>query len=403
MSQITVKLLPSQAEFLAAPHKEVLFSGAYGAGKSKALGYAIARQACIPGNVCLLIRKTLTSLKRSTLLTLIGNDDPVFPKGSYKYNLAESVIKVNGGGKIYVMGVDDPTRIRSINAGFIAVDESIELKEEEYLELMGRLRGTKGSRQIVMATNPALPSHFLYRRFFLDKSPDRKVIQAKTYENIWLPDDYIAQLKTLPEVLYRRYVEGEWCATEQAIYDQFNREIHVQPIKEWKAYDDYVIGCDMGYTHPAAIVLCGVAGEKIHVLREYRKSKQLMNKLSKEIKDMCDSVDKSVTVVCDPSAATLIAQLDSDGFNVVKANNDVGGGINRIRQRLIVRDGSTPDLLINDTCPLLLEEMENYQFMDESEKPVKVNDDLVDALRYAVNHVDDERLEYATPVFYAGE
>lgn len=375
MAIVTLKLLPSQYKFIASRKKEVLYSGSYGCGKSKAICLAIAKQATIPGNVCLLVRKTLTSLKRSTLLTLISGNDAILPKNSFTMNNAESKITLNGGGVIYLMGIDDPTRIRSINAGCIALDEAIEFSEAEYLELLGRLRAKEGCRQIYLATNPATPSHWMYKRFFLEKNKDREVISAKTYENTHLPQDYIDSLKELPSIMYKRFVEGQWCATDRAIYNEFSRDFHVKKIHEGLQFSDYLIGVDMGYTHPAAVVMAGTLGDRLYVLKTWRKSKQLMDKISDVIQEFSNGLPMKPTVIVDPSAATLIAQLEADGHTVNKANNDVDGGINRIRQRLVVRNDS-PDLIIDDNCQDLVSEMENYQYQEGTEKPVKVGDDL---------------------------
>jgi PBSX family phage terminase large subunit len=347
-----------------------------------------------------LLRKTVTSLKRSTLQSLIGGDDPVLPKGSYVHNLAEGKITLNSGGVIYLMGMDDPVRIRSINAGCIAIDEAIEFSEAEYLEVLGRLRGKEGSRQIFLATNPGLPSHFLYKRFFTEKNRDREVVCAKTAENTHLPQDYINSLNELPEVLRRRYVEGEWCAVEGCIYDGFNRDIHIKTLINI-GYEEYILGLDMGYSHPAAILLAGRSGDRLYIIQEWRKSKQLIDAIINQVADMSRNLPSQPKIVCDPSAATMIAQLEAEGFNVQKANNDVLGGINRVRQRLVVRSDQ-PDLIINSNCMGLVEEFENYQFEQGTEKPIKVGDDLIDCLRYIVNAVDDQKCQYERPMIITG-
>ena len=70
----TITLFPKQSQFLYSNKKEVMFSGGYGSSKSYALCLALLKHAQVKGARCLLLRKTLTSLKKSTLDTLIGND-----------------------------------------------------------------------------------------------------------------------------------------------------------------------------------------------------------------------------------------------------------------------------------------------------------------------------------------
>ena len=393
-----IKLLPSQYKFLHSTKKEVLFSGAYAAGKSLALCYALLKQSTIKNNTVLLLRKTLTSLKRSTLESLIGGVNPVLPSNSYTFLKSEGKIMLNGGGSIYILGVDDPVRIRSINAGCIGIDEATEFTNNEYSELLGRLRGQEGSRQIFLATNPASPTHWIYRRFFLEKNFERDVILAKTTENIYLPKDYIDNLKELPLHLYRRFVEGRWESnSEWGIYQNFDRDKNCKKLDMELSYEDYIIGVDMGFTHPAAILLVGKMGDRLFVLKEWRKSKQLMEDICKVVHSFCENLPIKPTIVVDPSAPTLIAQLQSEGLNAIKANNDVAGGITRVRNKFEIR-GDSPDLMINEYCTQLISEIECYSYDAETEKPVKVNDDLLDGLRYVCAYVDDQYTEYEKPL-----
>jgi PBSX family phage terminase large subunit len=302
---------------------------------------------------------------------------------------------MNGGGTIFLFGMDQPTRIRSANLGFIFCDEGIEFTEEEYLELLGRLRCNVGSRQIVTATNPSTPSHFLYKRFFLNKNINRKVIIARTEDNHFLPKDYIENLRELPEIQRKRYLEGLWCATDRAIYDTFNRNIHVKNVNNIQ-FEDYLIGVDAGYTHPAGVILAGLSGSRLYILKEWKKSKQLLDRITEVVKEFAKDLQITPTILVDPSAPTLKAEIENAGFRCEKTNNDVLGGINRIRNRLEVRNDSS-DLIINHTCTQLISEMENYQFQEGTEKPVKVNDELVDIIRYITNHIDDQRPIYIHP------
>lgn len=162
------------------------------------------------------------------------------------------------------------------------------------------------------------------------------------------------------------------------------------------SYEDYLIGVDAGFTHPAAVLLVGKMGDRLSVLKEWRKSKQLLEDICKVVHSFCENLPVKPTVIVDPSAPTLIAQLQSEGINALKANNDVQGGINRVRNKFEIR-GDFPDLTINEYCTQLVGEIESYEFDADTEKPVKVADDLVDCLRYVINYVDDQYTEYEKP------
>lgn len=400
---IELKLLPKQKKVLESTKREVLYTGGFGSGKTRVLCIKAAMEASKKGNVVMIIRKTLVSLKKSTLRSLIYEDDglpPVLPRGTYNYNKAEGQIQLNNGGIILLCGLDNPTRILSINAGCILIDEAVEINEEEYNSLFSRLRLKVGTRQILMATNPGPQSHFLYKRFFLENNNNREVINAPTNENFLLPQDYLDSLMDSykdNELLYKKYIEGKWVTAEKSVFPTFNREKHVKNIKYES--DRYILGLDFGFTNQTAMLLAQVAGSKIVILEEVYKSKLLINEIMNHIHDF-NTRYKGLKVIYDPSAASLGAQIQHEGIDCAKANNDIIVGISRINTKLAVReDTNEPDFYINPNCVNFIREMENYQYeKDGSEKPIKVNDHLVDACKYLCNYLYDATSEEFKPL-----
>lgn len=393
---IKVELFEKQLEFLNSDKKETLFSGGVRSGKSVALCWALFRQACIPNNEVILIRKTYKSLKLSTLVTLLSGATPIMPKNTYVLNKAEGTIKVNNGGVIYCMGMDEPSRIRSINAGSIFVDEASEFNQEEYDELLRRLSNPVGSRQIYLATNPGTPSHFLYKRFFLTNSINRKVITVSSLENTALPQDYIdITLGEMDEQNKKRFVEGLWINFDGMIFANFDRNKHVVKLNPKEIYEEYFLAVDWGQTHPSAMLLVGKNKDRLYVLEEFYLKDPSLNTLRDTIQKYYNKY-AGITLLYDPSAKILFNELANVGINLKKANNDVNGGINRVRTKLEIRNDSS-DIVINTTCTNLCREFESYQYKPDSEIVKKTNDDLLDCLRYIVNEVDDLAGSYVSP------
>ena len=376
----TYNLLPQQLEFINSTQKEVLQSSGWGGAKSTALCFAILKEACTPNAQILLCRKTYTSLRRTTLQTLLFGSNPIIPLGSYNYNKVNQTITLNGiNSVIYLSGLDSMEKIRSMNLSFIAVDEASELEESEWIELMGRLRDLNGSRRIVGATNPSSPSHWLYRRFFLEDKPDRKVIRANTLNNPYLPKDYVESLKDMPEQLYNRFVLGEWLAMENMIYVQFNREQHVKT-RGMGEFKSYLLGVDWGFSpNPTAILFFGLDGDNNLHLIEERKVNKLVNS---RIVSMCDKYLKfEPVVIVDPSAPSLISEFEQEGFNTQKADNAVDAGISRVQDYL-----HKGKLTIDPQCTEFVKELEGYIYNKDG-KPIKINDHMMDACRYVVSSV----------------
>ena len=104
------------------------------------------------------------------------------------------------------------------------------------------------------------------------------------------------------------------------------------------------------------------------------------------------------TVLIDPSAQALKAELESRNWVVENANNSVNDSISRIMNRLS-EDKGMYGLTIAPECEKLIEEIEGYTYKEGKESPVKEGDDILDCLRYCVNHVEDEEAKYISPIF----
>ena len=236
MPTLEVKALPKQLEFLDATEREVLYSGAFGAGKTRALCIKLVQRAIVPGARELLCRKTNVSLKRTTLETLLkpeGDLPPVLPEGTYTHNKTLQTIKIRGGGEIIYCGLDEPQKIGSMQLSGAAADEAIELTEDDWTMLRGRIRmkvsGLK--QQLYGATNPGSPAHFLAIRFGLngeEPTKNTKAIVTCSEDNFFLSPEYLEDLRTFQGVALQRFVEGRWVAAEGMVY-QDSRTISVLP------------------------------------------------------------------------------------------------------------------------------------------------------------------------------
>jgi phage terminase large subunit len=417
----TIPLLPKQLEFLRATEREVLYSGAYGARKTRALCYKLATRAQVPKSREAVCRKTAKSLKATTLLSLLegdGEEPPVLPRGSYTHNKQESVIRIHGGGEIRYFGLDDPDKIGSYNVSGVAVDEVVETTEQDYTQLRGRIRlqakipqrlqgafpgAKKLPNQIYGACNPGPPSHYLAVRFGLagghQAAENCRALQTNTPENFFLDPDYIADLATLEGLAYRRFYLGEWAGSEGLVYDTWDREIHVRDREgPWART---IIACDDGYKNPMAAALMRADSDgRVHVeAGTYRSGLLMPNKVAvvRELAELAGS--RLEEVVVDPSAADLIAALDDAGFSTKKADNAVFDGIVRVQSALGVQDDGAPRLTVSPEFSDAIREFETYEWKPNTggqpgyqDVPRKQDDHAMDAIRYGVAELSEEAI-----------
>lgn len=413
MPTIEVHALPKQMDFIRATEREVLYSGAFGAGKSRAACLKVFMRASVPGAVEGLCRKTLVSLKATTLRTLLepeGNLPPVLPPGSYDHNKSEKTIRIRGGGTIMYFGLDQPEKIGSMNLSGIGVDEAVELTEDDWTMLRGRIRLKVPGlpNQLYGACNPGPPSHWLAQRFGLaldavEPQPNCRAITTKSTDNYFLPRDYVADLQTFTGLRHKRYVLGQWVGSDGLVYDRWDRTIHVRERHgEWARV---VVGVDDGYSKPFACLRIGIDGDgRAHVMAEHYQQK-----LDREDKDgnpgklsiIRRMADGAEAIVVDSAAAELISAIHNDGLPAVpclKGPNSVFQQIVHVVQpRLLDPGDGMPRLTVDASCTSTISEFEAYEWMknragsstdDRKDEPIKEHDHAMDALRYALTYVD---------------
>jgi PBSX family phage terminase large subunit len=401
---VRLKGLPKQKEFLKATEREVLYSGAWGAGKTLSLCVKCVSRAVIPNAREGLFRFTLKQLKKTTLVTLLegdGNTPPILPLGTYEHHKQEQRIDITDGGCILYGDLEDAAKIGSMNLTGAGIDEASEVSEDRYTAIRGRIRVPLDGlpNQLYSACNPAGPHHHLARRFGLSMdyacSPGCRAIRTETMDNPHLPADYLADLQTMTGVAYKRFVKGLWVAADGLVYENYEPSVHAaassSPVRQ------RVIAVDEGTANPFAALCLDVDGDgRVHVSGEVYKSRLLQADKRAAIKRLA-AIDPGCpvdAVVVDPSALDLIQELRTDGWNVVKAQNDVLPGIRLVEQRLSAGPDGRPRLTHDPSCVKLAAEFQSYEWSKDitgtslKDKPKKDMDHALDALRYGIAHLD---------------
>lgn len=380
-------VLPKQMKFIRAQDRFVLYSGCYGGGKSVSLCEKIVARASVPGTREILTRKTFASLRKSTLKTLLEGDGtmpPTLPRGSYRHNKSDMEINIHGGGQIVYMGMDNPDRLGSINATGAAVDEAIELTEQDWNMLRGRIRlPIKGvPNQIYAATNPGPPHHYIAKKFgFGDEPalPGHLAISTKATDNHYLPQAYIDDLKTMEGVAYKRYYLGLWVGAEGVVYDKFDQDQHVTDRSgRWSRS---IIACDYGYKDPFAALSMREDHEgHVHIDREVYEQGLTEPEMIERVQSMMD--DHTVVLV-DNSMPALIESMRRKGlpaFPCEKGRDSVKNGIMQV-QSLLGQNKMT----VSPSCVNTINEFESYEW--RKTKDGKTTDVPVDSMNHAMDSI----------------
>lgn len=352
---------------LVCHDREALLDGPAGTGKSFA-GLWKMHLAAIkyPGMHGLLLRKTLVSLKSSTLVTfrerILGARSPVkfwTAKGDEPAHYAYP-----NGSKITIGGMDNAAKIMSTEYDLIFWDEATDGDLAEWESLTTRLRyGRMPYQQLLGACNPQYPTHWLNLRAHEGRTTR---LLSRHEDNPAVTLEYLAALEALTGVRRSRLYLGLWVAAEGTVYeDAWDRDTHVLPRgryatrpdlwgdcgipAEWPRY----LGIDWGYRNPAVVKwYAKLPDGELLVYRELYRTMTLVEDLAREALSLMGwRLGESGALTptrrdADPLPREIIADHDAEdratferyfGMGVYpadKGKNSISDGIQAVTRRL---------------------------------------------------------------------
>ena len=376
---------PQQRTFFDSEAPEVLYSGAFRAGKSRIgceKAYWLAQR--YPGIPIGIFRKTASSLAASTERTLLKD---VIPRGAIvRSNRSERWYELANGSRIWFFGLDPdpitgvPSKVGSVELGWAFVDEAAECSEADWIMVKGRLSWPGiGFHQIAAATNPASPKHWLKQRF-TPPSDTRVYLHASTFDNPALSGDYLAEAEAMgSDYFKRRYILGEWVGAEGVIWTLPDDQVRA----ETGPFKSVAAGIDWGFVHAFACEVGGITGTgRVAVVDEAYEKGLTIDRIIGVLAYLRERWNIAV-FYADPSEPGYILQCQRAGLPVEPAQNAVLPGIDAVSRA--IRAGMT----VTPSASGLLGEIPGYTWAPNrqggfSERPVEINDDACDALRYLV-------------------
>lgn len=338
-----------------------------------------------PAGDCMLIGVTRDSIQRNILTQLfefLGFGLP--PSKTTEVKLY--------GRNVYFVGASDESAVRRIQGSTLAiayVDEATCIPAPFWRMLISRL-SIRGA-QLLATCNPEGPAHWL-KKEYIDRAKELKLKcwNFNLDDNPALDEDYKAKIKaSYTGMWYKRYILGEWAAAHGLVYDTFDHyNIYEHPLE---APNYYIIGLDYGTTNATAGVLVGVRPNKwpqlsVELEYYYDSSKKGRSKsdqeLAQDIKEFAGYRNVRAIYI-DPAAASLKVSLQQMDLPVVDAKNDVLPGVKTVGTFI-----SNKNLVIQKGCTTLIDHIQSYAWDPKAadrgeDKPLKVNDHICDALRYA--------------------
>lgn len=356
------KFLPKQKLFAECAAPEVLFSGAWGCGKTRILCEKVLLLCMyFPGNRVGVFRKTAKSVRATTIRKLLepdGDLPPVIPpRLIQQHHKRDSIITLRTNPPSEIMyggmdqrGADGEAWFNSLDFGAIAVDQAEELSDDDLSLLEGRLRHpAQPVQQLLLVCNPKGRSHHLYKRFFVEKSNARVVIQSNTYDNTFLPRSYLHRLARFTGPFFDRFVLGKWVDLEGLVYPNFDPLVHVLDRMPLPDTWDRFWTVDFGYTAPYCAQLWAVKDEypedwPHRRIKGVPKGSMIMTDeiyhtrriVAHHAMRMRRIADKRIApfAVCDWDAEDRATLMEEGHYSTIQAFKDIQSGLQYMTFRL---------------------------------------------------------------------
>jgi len=351
---------------LNSPKRYICNEGGSRSGKTFGITMAIIRYATEhPGKGVTVCSHSLPHLKRGALRDFI---QIVTDWGLYNdawHNKTDNVYKFPNGSYVEFIGLEEADRARGAGRDLLFVNEANLISKTLFDQLDMRTRW-----KVITDLNPSDFDCWAYK---LADGPDANLIRSNYQNNISnLPDVQIRVIESYKDadpMMWKVFGLGERGASEGLVYTH------------WKTTDsipdgETVYGLDFGFNVPTALVRVTFNDGNVYVKEILYQSKLTTSDLVKILNEL--SISEYDEIYCDAAEPKTIEELYRSGFNARPADKDVTEGIRKVKaQRLHIMG----DNLIKELRGYSWKEDKDGKVLDE---PVKMNDHLADAMRYAI-------------------
>ena len=369
-----------------------VITGGRGSGKSFALNSFLLLLTYEVGHVILFTRYTLVSAHVSIIPEFVEKIEMAGLESDF-YITKDEIINTRTNSKILFKGIKTSSGTQTANLKSLSgvttfvLDEAEELVDEDVFDKIDfSIRNSQKQNRVILILNPTTKEHFIYNRFFEEKGVqegnslikgDTTYIHTTYKDNIeYLSESFLNQIELLERNNKRKYehtILGGWLDKAEGVvftnwsYGLFNPD-NLQTS----------FGQDFGFSiDPTTLVEVAIdkTKHKIYIKEHLYKPKLTTSEIAHINKRVCG---KSL-IVADSAEPRLIAELQSQGCNIVPTEKGAGS----ITAGLALMQDY--ELVIEPNSHNIGKELNNYIYSDKKSGLVVDNfNHAIDAIRYNV-------------------
>lgn len=371
-------------------HRWEVYMGSAGSSKSYFITQKLIIRAIREPIKILVCRRTGATI-RNTCFSLFKDILAKWQLTPYvKIRETDFNIKFPNGSEIIFMGLDEETKLLSLNnIGCIFIEEVFEVPKPIVEQLNLRLRGNAENKQILMAFNPISKNHWLYDFCEVNPPSSFKYTHSTFRDNPFLDADYIAEL----EELYTRnpakakiFCDGEWGVDSEGLVITNWRKEEFDAMELAAKGFEHRAGMDIGWIDPSAVIdtLYDRENKTIYVFNEFYKSGCQLSDLASAIKNMNLNKTKIYVDSAEPRSIMFFKQEGINAVACTKGANSVKAGLMFLQDHLII---------VHPSCQKFITELENFSYIKSkqtgewTENTTHEWSHAIDACRYGYSDI----------------
>ena len=391
-------LLPAQRKFIEIPHDSnidvALYQGGYGSGKTFA-GSLLGTMLCLkyPRIRGLVGAQTIRLVTDTTMVSYMEHFEKMGIK--YTHNKSENKIVLFNGSELLFRHLEEPDKIKSLNLGFVEIEEMSDTPESTFNMLLSRLRQApmedwKNFRYRLFGhTNPEKSRGWIYNRFVENPDKNFRRVLAPTTDNIYLPEGFVEMLKSsYSEEYYNINVLGnDVDNTLGLVVKGFNKNEQVNGDLKIKDGLPIHITCDFN-NDPMCWYICQHYDGNVYVLHELVQQHTTTEHCAEVLSELLQNYKgRAIIVNGDASGNSTTTKgtdfiiiknvLARNGFTnvdirVMNKNPAISWRVNCFNS-MVVGPDKKHHIFIHPQCKWFIYNMENLEMEEGGGKPKRIS------------------------------